>query len=121
MSWSLVSYHRALRCMQHSEIQDKNRHLHQDPPDAETSVEMSLISVGIYFLWRAAEVGPRLVVLSLFASQFTYFVLIIVGAHWLFMTAWLLCQKTTFYDEENRRDEIIFNSILLLLIGVNKN
>lgn len=69
-----------------------------------------MLTIG-YFSWRMCEIGPRVLILALFASKFTYFVLVAAAIHWIIMTLWLLCQKTSFYGEK-RRDEVIFNIIL---------
>ncbi|XP_033737420.1 XK-related protein 7-like isoform X1 [Pecten maximus] len=101
LSWSLVSYHRALRAM----------HSHETPTDSYTADLMKNVGGAVgYFLWRACEVGPRVVIIALFASQLGYLVLIAAGVHWLCMTTWLFFQKTEFY--KNRRDEIIFNIVI---------
>ncbi|KAK3089711.1 hypothetical protein FSP39_005814 [Pinctada imbricata] len=123
LSWSLVSYHRALRSMQHLKPTRKPTESNGQPdaqvdiPESqkEAAEEMKLPAVIFYFLWRASEVGPRLVVFALFASQFSYIILIVAGLHWLGMTLWLLCQKTHFYKDDHkhrRRDEVIFNIVL---------
>ncbi|OWF49135.1 XK-related protein 6-like [Mizuhopecten yessoensis] len=102
LSWSLVSYHRALRAM----------HAHSS---GLTTASMTGLGKNIggaigYFLWRACEVGPRVIIIALFASQLGYIVLVAAGFHWLSMTTWLFFQKTEFYP--NRRDEIIFNIVI---------
>ena len=70
---------------------------------------MSIPGMVLYFLWRLLEIGPRVIALGLFAALFKLVVLIIMGAHWVFMSSWLFCQKTQFY--QNRCEEKAFNIV----------
>ena len=114
LSFSLTSYHKALRAMQHSELQEKyvsRENQSTDHQPQETSLLSNVMLTIGYFSWRMCEIGPRVLILALFASQFTYFVLVAAAVHWIIMSCWLLCQKTSFYGEK-RRDEVVFNIIL---------
>ncbi|KAL3869957.1 hypothetical protein ACJMK2_042577 [Sinanodonta woodiana] len=91
LAWCLVSYHKALR------------YSHEDKEN------MGLPGMIFYFLWRLCEIGPRVIVLGLFAAQFTYAIFIFVPIHWMIMTGWLFCQKTRFY--QNRCEERMFNIV----------
>ena len=91
LSWSLVAYHKALR------------YSHDD------HANMSIPGMVFYFLWRLLEIGPRVIALGLFAAMFKFVVLIIMGVHWIFMSSWLFCQKTKFY--QNRCEEKAFNIV----------
>ncbi|XP_052256082.1 XK-related protein 6-like isoform X2 [Dreissena polymorpha] len=88
---SMVSYHKALRFS------------HEDRGN------MSIPGSILYFLWRAVEIGPRVIALGMFASQFKWGVFIVVGVHWIAMSSWLICQKTQFY--QNRCEEKCFNFV----------
>ena len=123
LSWSLVSYQRSLRNMQrlkpqNTSVQTKEHaYSHENGPESRKEVDhtLSIPASVINFLWRACEVGPRLVVFALFASQFSYGILIVFAIHWFAMTAWFVCQKTRFYredDKDRKRDEVVFNIIL---------
>ena len=70
---------------------------------------MNIPGMFFYFMWRLFEIGPRVIALGLFASYFKSVVLIIMGAHWVLMSAWLFCQKTRFY--QNRCEEKVFNIV----------
>lgn len=114
LSFSLTSYHKALRAMQYSELHEKyiskkDQSTSQDPKK-QSFLATAMLTLG-YFFWRLCEIGPRVLILALFASEFTYFVLVVAAVHWIIMTLWLVCQKTNFYGEK-RRDEVIFNIIL---------
>jgi len=43
----------------------------------------------LYFLWRATEIGTRIIAIGLFAAQFSYYVAIVVGVHWLLVLLWM--------------------------------
>ncbi|KAJ8305292.1 hypothetical protein KUTeg_015837 [Tegillarca granosa] len=108
VTWSLVSYYKAMRAVH--EVRDGT---------AETVTDVNsffkfLFKTGSYFLYRASEVGPRVVIIALFASQFSYFIFVALGIHWLIMFVWLRCQKTHFYKdtERKKRAEIVFNMIV---------
>ncbi|KAK3585010.1 hypothetical protein CHS0354_024924 [Potamilus streckersoni] len=91
LAWCMVSYHKALRCS------------HEDKEN------MGLPGMTFYFLWRLCEIGPRVIVLGLFAAQFSYVIFIFVSIHWIIMSGWLFCQKTRFY--QNRCEERLFNIV----------
>ena len=93
VSWSLVSYHKALRASHNEE-----------------EVGLSILGTIFYYLWRACEVGPRMVVLALFAAQFQYYMLIAIAIHWITMSIWVALQKPKFY--ENAVDKIVFNIVI---------
>lgn len=86
---SLTSYNKSLR------INDARK------------AKMSLISVVFYFVWRASEVGGRILCIAMFSSTFKYWVFMVLTLHWLVMFVWLVQQKTTFY--KNRCLERAFN------------
>ncbi|RUS70433.1 hypothetical protein EGW08_021809 [Elysia chlorotica] len=88
---SLVSYHKSLR----------NSH--------EEKAKMSLISLPFYFIWRASEIGGRVLSIAMFASVFKLWVFGPLVFHWLFVSGWLMMQRTTFY--KNKCLEKVFNVI----------
>ncbi|GFR82256.1 XK-related protein [Elysia marginata] len=88
---SLVSYHKSLR----------NSH--------EEKAKMSLISLPFYFIWRASEIGGRVLSIAMFASVFKLWVFGPLVFHWLFVSVWLMMQRTTFY--KNKCLEKVFNVI----------
>lgn len=91
LSWSLVAYQKALRFS------------HEDKEN------LTIPGMICSFLWRAFEIGPRVIALGLFAALFHHVVFIVVGVHWIAMSSWLFCQKTQFY--ENRCEEKFFNIV----------
>jgi hypothetical protein len=94
LAWSLVAYKKAKRFSH----EDKENH--------------TLQGMGFNFLWRACEIGPRVIALGLFSSQFRSFVFIVAGVHWIAMSIWLIFQETQFY--QNRCEERLFD----LLCGI---
>ncbi|XP_076082157.1 XK-related protein 6-like isoform X2 [Mytilus galloprovincialis] len=93
VSWTLVSYHKALRASHNIKEQG-----------------LSFCGVIFYYIWRACEVAPRTIVLALFAAQFRIQMLIAIGIHWITMTIWLGCQKQEMMNK-NSRDKWIFNIV----------
>ncbi|WAR23062.1 XKR6-like protein [Mya arenaria] len=91
LSWCMVSYHKSLR-LSHTDKEN-----------------MRIPGMMLCFLWRATEIGPRVIALGMFASQFSWGVFIVVGVHWLLMSMWLVCQNTKFY--QNRCEEKCFNFV----------
>ncbi|CAG5118893.1 unnamed protein product [Candidula unifasciata] len=69
--------------------------------------KMSLTSIPFYFIWRASEVGGRILCIAMFASVFKQWVFLVLGLHWMIMFIWLIGQKTTFYG--TRCLEVAFN------------
>ena len=92
VSWSLVSYHKALRASHNEEESG-----------------LSICGTMFYYIWRACEVGPRMVVLALFASEFHYYFLIGLAGHWIAMFIWVTLLKPNFY--ERTCDKIAFNIV----------
>jgi hypothetical protein len=54
---------------------------------------LSICGTMFYYIWRACEVGPRMVVLALFASEFHYYFLIGLAGHWIAMCIWVTLLK----------------------------
>lgn len=75
----------------------------------EDKENLSVPGMIFSFLWRVCEIGPRVISIGLFAALFHEVVFIVVSVHWVFMSAWLFCQKTRFY--QNRCEERFFNIV----------
>ncbi|CAL1544753.1 unnamed protein product [Lymnaea stagnalis] len=75
----------------------------------EEKAKMSLKSLPFYFVWRASEIGGRVLCIAMFASAFDLWVFGPLVFHWVFMSGWLILQKTTFY--KNVCLEKVFNII----------
>ena len=76
---SLLSYHKSLRF---SKKEKENMKKSQMPA---------------FLIWRASEVGSRILCLALFASVFKLFVFAPILLHWVMASIWLMCQRTSFY------------------------
>ncbi|VDI44381.1 Hypothetical predicted protein [Mytilus galloprovincialis] len=88
VSWSLVSYQKALRLSYNR----KER-------------KLSLLAVIFYYVWKSCEVAPRIILLSLSAAQFGYHMLVATGIHWVLMSIWVGRQNQEMYDK--MRDKIV--------------
>ncbi|XP_054152903.1 XK-related protein 4-like [Oppia nitens] len=95
VSWSLVSYHRALRLS----LPDK--------------ANMKWTGLAIQFIWRFFMVASRVVTLSLFASQFRFYISIVCSIHWFLMFLWIVSMRTSFC--KNRIEELGYNAILAFI------
>ncbi|XP_064626421.1 XK-related protein 4-like [Lineus longissimus] len=91
LAWSLTSFHRALRFTRN----DKKN--------------LRRPAMVLLFMWRIFTIGTRVLAIALFASHFHYYVFVILGAHWLAMTIWLVFQKTNFCS--HRFEEVLFDAI----------
>ena len=65
--------------------------------------------MGVQFLWRIFTIAPRVAALSLFASEFHFWVFPIVGVHYAVMLLWIIFLETHFCDR--RYEEILFNIV----------
>ncbi|XP_059151772.1 XK-related protein 6-like [Physella acuta] len=75
----------------------------------EEKAKMRIISLPFYFIWRASEIGGRVLYIAMFASAFDFWVFGPLIFHWVLMSIWLVVQKTTFY--KNVCLEKVFNII----------
>ncbi|KAK3087141.1 hypothetical protein FSP39_002260 [Pinctada imbricata] len=94
LAWSLVSVRRTNR------LQD------QDEDNDET-----LCGSIVYFLAKVCEVGPRVVLMALFASHFTFYAFILGAGHWIICSLWI------FIIDKTRERKSCINIILKILIG----
>ncbi|XP_059151770.1 XK-related protein 6-like [Physella acuta] len=75
----------------------------------DEKAKMSIISLPFYFIWRASEIGGRVLCIAMFASAFDLWVFGPLIFHWVLMSSWLVVQNTTFY--KNVCLEKVFNII----------
>lgn len=95
LSWSLVSYHRALRMS----LPDKTN--------------MTWQGIAIQFIWRFFSIASRVLSLALFASEFRFYISIVCGVHWLLMFFWIISMRTSFCD--NKCEELGYNAVLAVM------
>jgi len=53
----------------------------------------------VQFLWRLGTVGARVISLTAYAAMYKYWVLLVLGLHWLSMLLWLHSPKNVFHGE----------------------
>ena len=70
---------------------------------------MSIASIPFYFVWRASEIGGRVLCIAMFGSAFQFWAFFPLAFHWVFISGWLMLQKTSFY--KNTCLERVFNVI----------
>ena len=95
LSWSLVSYHRALRMS----LPDK--------------VNMTWPGLMVQFLWRICMIGSRVLVLALFATTYTRSIGFVCIIHWIIMFLWIISMRTSFCD--NKIEELGYNAVLAVM------
>ena len=94
LSTSLVSYSKALR-------------------DASVNkVSMSWWAFGCQLCWRLSMVASRVIVLVLFASVYKYWILLVIGLHWFFMTILVKYQGTSLDMGKNEILKWLFYAII---------
>ena len=94
LAWSLVAVRRTNRTMDHDDDNDE-----------------TLSGSTVNFLARLAEVGPRIILMALFATQHTFFAFVMGGLHWLVCSTWVFI-----IDKTKERKKFI-NIFLKILIG----
>lgn len=58
-------------------------------------------------------IASRVLTLALFASQFTYYIGIVCGIHWMVMFVWIVSMKTNFCN--NFCEELLYNAIVAVV------
>lgn len=78
-----------------------------------------LSAAGLFFqvLWRISVVTSRVVAMVLFASYFKQWLFVAVGAHWIIMTMWLICQRTRFCTDEDGSEHPYREKLFSAVIG----
>lgn len=114
LSWSLVSYLRILRMSLPNKqnmtwpVSDASL-----PPTSAVNSHFHTQGTIVQFLWRLLVIGSRVLALALFASEFTYYISIVCGLHWLLMFLWIVSMKTNFCD--NHLEELLYNAVLAIM------
>lgn len=78
-----------------------------------------LSAAGLLFqtLWRISMMSSRVVAMVLFASYFKQWLFVAVGAHWITMTIWLICQRTRFCTDEDGKEHPYREKLFSAVIG----
>ena len=61
-------------------------------------------------LSRLFTITARVIAMALFAAIYEWWIFVVAGVHWTFMTIWLIWQKTEFHDASY--DEIPFDAVI---------
>ena len=72
---------------------------------------MTWWAFGFQIVWRISIVASRIVTLVLFASVYKSWILLVIGLHWIAMTAWILYQKPKF-GSDNRVLKFMFPVVI---------
>ena len=95
LSWALEAYHKALR----ESLEDK--------------IDIGYWGFALRFIWRICMISSRVTAMALFALHFQWWIFPVMFVHWVAMAAWLIWQKTEFYD--TRREEIPFVCVIAVV------
>ena len=114
LSWCLVTYLRILR-MSLASKQNMTWPVSLIFNQFRLLIEISMKMQGtiVQFLWRFFMIASRVMALALFASEFTYYISIVCGVHWLIMFIWIVSMKTSFCT--NRIEELFYNAVLSII------
>lgn len=99
MIWAILAYSKSLRDFR------------------KQGYKLSLQGLFFQVLWRTCMVTSRVVAIVLFASYFQQWVFVAVGAHWLIMTMWLICQRTRFCTDDEGREHPCREKLFCAAIG----
>ena len=99
MTWAILAYSKSLRDFR------------------KQGYNLSLLGLFFQILWRISMVTSRVVAMVLFASYFQQWLFVAVGAHWLIMTLWLICQRTRFCTDEDGNEHPYREKIFCAVIG----
>nr|CAB3263177.1 uncharacterized protein LOC104265836 [Phallusia mammillata] len=92
LAWTIVAYNKALRAA------------------ASRRNKVSWSGMFLQTVWRVAMVAGRIIAIVLFATVFQEWTLLILGVHWLIMTAWVVAQDTDFCN--SWWEERLFNTVI---------
>ncbi|CAH3160355.1 unnamed protein product, partial [Porites lobata] len=99
MIWAILAYSKSLRDFR------------------KQGYKLSLQGLFFQVLWRTSMVTSRVVAIVLFASYFQQWVFVAVGAHWLIMIMWLICQRTRFCTDDEGREHPCREKLFCAAIG----
>ena len=99
MTWAILAYSKSLRDFR------------------KQGYKLSLAGLFFQILWRISVVTSRVVAMVLFASYFQKWLFVAVGAHWLIMTLWLICQRTRFCTDEDGNEHPYREKLFCTVIG----
>lgn len=98
--WALASFNKHVR----------RSHLHR--------LVLTWLGVIYQFLWRLGTVTSRVVALTLYASRYHLWVLLVIGLHWLSMFLWLMSPRNVFDGERVSRRRKCALSLLISYVYV---
>lgn len=99
IGWSISSHHRALR---RSSLSKRN---------------LSASGVMVQFVWHCTNVCSRILAISLFVHQFSYWICPISIGHWGVMSIWVMHQGTHFFDDHHGKVRLCPEYLFNMLIG----
>jgi len=92
LAWSLVAYHRSLRYAYHDKA------------------NISFPGSACQFIWHFSSITARVLALSLFASAYPAWIGVVIAAHWIVMSSWVVFQRTKACS--NQCEELFFCIVL---------
>lgn len=79
---------------------------------------LTWLGVIFQFLWRLGTVTSRVTSLTVYATVYGYWVLLVIGLHWVTMFLWLISPKNVFHGEKISKKKKALLSALIALVYV---
>lgn len=74
---------------------------------------LTWLGVIFQFFWRLGTVWSRMTALAIYATLYGYWVLVVIGLHWMCMFLWLISPKHAFYGEQLPRvRKLVFSALV---------
>ena len=99
IGWSMVSYSHALR------LCNKRR-------------GFSFCGYTFQVIYRLSMISSRIAALTLFTTEFGWFVILVVFIHWFFMIVWLTWEGTEFCSHPNHLCKLSLERLFAIVMGI---
>ncbi|KFM64988.1 XK-related protein 6, partial [Stegodyphus mimosarum] len=98
--WALASFSKNVR----------RRNIHK--------LVLTWLGVIFQFFWRLGTVSSRVVVLTVYATLYHYWVFVVIALHWLTMFLWLISPKNVFHGESISVKKKTMYSMLIAFVYI---
>ncbi|XP_054717870.1 uncharacterized protein LOC129227348 [Uloborus diversus] len=98
--WALASFSKNVR----------RRNIHK--------LVLTWLGVIFQFFWRLGTVSSRVVILTVYATLYHYWVFVVIALHWLTMFLWLISPKNVFHGESISLKKKTMYSMLIAFVYI---
>lgn len=98
--WALASFSKNVR----------RRNIHK--------LVLTWLGVIFQFFWRLGTVSSRVIVLTVYATLYHYWVFLVIALHWLTMFLWLISPKNVFHGESISSQKKTIYSMLIAFVYI---